>query len=133
MIEHLITIDGNKFNVMLVGINRRADILDKYARRTVSGDLQREVIGTYYNYSIEFSYNDQAEKYKSLWDKLTEPVEFHDITIVDTIDTISFKGYITNVRDTIVYANPLYGNQRTFKGLACDLIAKMPNRIPNRG
>lgn len=129
MIEHLLSIDGNKFEVMLIKVNRKADILDKYARRTVNGDLQREVIGTYYNYSLEFAYNDKPEKYSLLWNKLTEPKEFHNITIVDTIDTITFTGYISNVTDEIIYAS---GTERIFKSLSCDLIAKMPNRIPNR-
>lgn len=133
MIEHLISIDGEKFEVMLVKVSRKADILDKYARRTVSGDLQREIIGTYYNYSLEFAYNDNPRKYRLLWNKLTEPKEFHDMAIVDTIDIITFKGYISNVSDEVIYANPLDGDERIFKSLKCDLIAKTPSRVPRRG
>lgn len=130
MTEHLITIDGIKFDVMLIKINRSADILDKYANRTVDGDLKREVLGTYYNYSLEFAYNDKAERYNILWNKLSEPKDFHDITIVDTIDVISFKGYISSVKDEIIYADPNNGSSRRFQGLSCDLIAKLPNRRP---
>lgn len=130
MTEHLLTIDGIKFDVMLTKISRKADILDKYATRTIDGDIKREVIGTYYNYSLEFAYNDKPERYKILWDKLSEPKDFHDITIADTIDAISFKGYIASVQDEIIYANPYDGSQRKFQGLSCDLIAKLPRRRP---
>ena len=128
MTEHLLIIDGNKFGVMLTKINRKANVLDKYARRTADGDLRREVIGTYYNYSLTFAYNDDPEKYIVLWDKLTEPTEFHDITIVDTVEMMTFKGYISEVSDEIIYANPNNGYERQFNGLSCELVAKLPNR-----
>ena len=54
MIEHLLTIDNIQFGIRLTKISRKADILDKYAKRTINGDLLREVIGTYYNYHLEF-------------------------------------------------------------------------------
>lgn len=128
--EHLLNIDGQKFDVMLMKLSRSASILDKYARRTMDGDLQREVIGTYYNYSLEFAYSDEPTKYNLLWRKLSEPKEFHDIIIVDTVDTFYFKGYIANVKDNITYANPFNGYERRFDGLSCDLVAKLPARRP---
>lgn len=127
MIEHLLTIDNIQFGIRLTKISRKADILDKYAKRTINGDLLREVIGTYYNYHLEFGYSDDVSRYKILWDKLTQPKAFHDIVIVDTIGKISFKGYIANVQDEIVYANPNDGMSRAFQSLSCDLVAKMPS------
>lgn len=126
--EHLLQIDGQKFDIRLIRLDRTANILDKYARRTIDGGLMRQVIGTYYNYSLEFAYTDLAEKYNNLWQKLTEPKEFHDIIIVDSIDTIAFTGYIANVKDRIIYADPFNGNKRKFEGLSCDLVAKFPQR-----
>lgn len=128
MTEHLLIIDGDKYDVMITALKRKANILDKYAERTADGDLKREVIGTYYNYSLAFAYNDKPERYKILWDKLTEPTEFHNITIVDTVETITFKGYIAEVSDEIIYANPNNGYERTFSNLSCELLAKLPNR-----
>ena len=43
--EQLLKIDGNVFEVRLIKISRSASILDKYAKRTINGDLQREIIG----------------------------------------------------------------------------------------
>lgn len=130
MTEQLLKIDGQRFEVMLIKISRSASILDKYAKRTINGDLQREIIGTYYNYSLEFAYNDEPEKYDLLWERLTAPEPFHDIEIVDTKNTYSFKGYIANVKDNISYANPENGNERSFDSLSCDIVAKTPSRRP---
>ena len=44
MTEQLLKIDGQRFEVMLIKISRSASILDKYAKRTINGDLQREII-----------------------------------------------------------------------------------------
>ena len=81
-----------------------------------------------YNYHLEFGYSDDVSRYRILWDKLTQPKAFHDIVIVDTIGKISFKGYIANVQDEIVYANPNDSMSRAFQSLSCDLVAKMPSR-----
>lgn len=130
--EHLLKIDGKEFEVRLIKISRSASILDKYAKRTINGDLQREIIGTYYNYSLEFAYNDDPEKYGLLWERLTAPEPFHDIEIVDNIGMKkSFKGYIANVKDNISYANSENSNERRFDGLSCDIVAKEPSRRPS--
>ena len=47
-----IMIDGKGYGVGLVQIKRKADVLDKYAKRTVSGDLRREILGVYFNYEL---------------------------------------------------------------------------------
>ena len=130
--EQLLKIDGQRFEVRLIKISRSASILDKYAKRTINGDLQREIIGTYYNYSLEFAYNDEPSKYKKLWDILTAPIPFHDIEIVDTVETYSFKGYIADVKDNISYANPNNKYERRFDGLSCDIVAKEPARRPQK-
>ena len=46
----LFSIDGVEFDIPLVALKRESAVLDKYATRTEGGDLQREIIGVYYNY-----------------------------------------------------------------------------------
>ena len=48
----IITIDGIDYSIGVVKISRKANVFDKYAKRTVDGDLHREIIGVYYNYEI---------------------------------------------------------------------------------
>ena len=76
-----IYIDGTYFNVPLVSVKREAKVLDKYAEREEeSGDLMREIIGVYINYTMNFGTIDDDDLYETLWDKLTEPVDFHEVT-----------------------------------------------------
>lgn len=126
MAEDLIQIDGNKFEVRLSKISRKADILDKYARRTMSGDLEREIIGTYFNYNVEFAFCDEPLKYLKLWNIIIKPQTFHNITIVHTTAYISFRGYISNVKDNVTFANPFNDYDRRFDKLSFDIVSKEP-------
>ena len=48
-------IDNEDYTAGLIKTNRKVNVLDKYAERTIDGDLKREIIGVYYNYSLIFS------------------------------------------------------------------------------
>ena len=76
-----IYIDGTYFDVTLVSVKREAKFLDKYAEREEeTGDLLRELIGVYINYTMNFGTIDDDDTYEKLWDILTQPVAFHDVT-----------------------------------------------------
>lgn len=120
-----LTIDGEIYNIKVkTGIKRNADFLDKYAERTDDGDLKRELIGVYFNYkSIKFDKqtDENYNEYTRLYNKLTEPEEFHTINIAGE----SFTAYFSNVSDEMY----LYKNNRSYyKNLTVNFTAKMPAR-----
>ena len=123
----IITIDGINYSIGVVKISRKANVFDKYAKRTVDGDLHREIIGVYYNYEIEFGSFWDMEQYDKLYDKLTEPQEFHIISVPTNKGIRTFKGYIAEVEDEIEYVE---NNNRIIKGLKCSFISKAPSRTP---
>lgn len=124
----IITIDNVDYSIGLAKISRAANVLDKYAKRTIDGDLHREIIGVYFNYEIEFGAFWDMEQYDKLYDKLTEPKEFHVITIPTNKGIRTFKGYISEVNDSIEYVS---GSKRMITGLKCSFISKEPSRTPN--
>lgn len=122
-----ISIDGIYFDVPLVSIKRKADFLDKYAERTEDGDLKRELIGVYYNYQITFGVINDDVTYDALYNKLTEPVEYHDFVVPTTGGVYRFRGYISNVSDEVYQ---ITGDTAKFRGLQCKYTSKKPSRIP---
>lgn len=122
-----IKIDNVYFDVPMVSIKRTADFLDKYAERTEDGDLKRELIGVYFNYQMTFGTIDDDATYQALFDKLTEPVEFHDFEVPTTNGSYKFRGYISGVSDEI---EKVLENTAKFKGLQCKFTAKKPSRTP---
>ena len=49
----MIVIDSIDYDIPIVSLSGQADMLDKYAERTVDGVLHRELIGVYDNYEIQ--------------------------------------------------------------------------------
>lgn len=109
----------------MISLKRTADVLDKYANRTEDGDLKREIIGVYYNYQLSVGIVNDRALYKKLWDKLTEPTEFHSIRIPDIDGFYTFTGYISSVSDEYLKVT---GQESTFQGLTCKFTAKKPSR-----
>lgn len=124
-----IIVDGIYYDIPMVSLKRNADFLDKYAERTEDGELHRELIGVYYNYTLtvgtsgDFGNTD----YGAFWDKMTEPVEFHEISVPVPDGYYIFTGYISSVSDEY---KRLLDNQAEFTGFTCKLTAKSPARRP---
>lgn len=120
-----IVIDGNTYNIgVLSGIKENADFLDKYANRTENGDLKRELIGVYFNYSsikFEPQTDNNYDEFERLWEKLTEPEEFHDIRIAN----FEFRAYFNGVSRTIY----MYDKGKAYrKDLTVNFTSKKPAR-----
>ena len=121
----MIKIDGKTYNVPVVSLKRSADFLDKFAERTIDGKLHRELIGVYFNYQLQFGRAPSTAAYNELWDKLTEPVEFHTIIVPDEEGTRTFSAYFSNIKDEMVKWSE-EGNY--FKSLTVNFIARQPAR-----
>lgn len=127
--EKGIKIDGTFFDIPMVSLKRNGDFLDKFAERVETGDLERELIGVYYNYTLTTGTSSDFgdTDYDAFWDKMTEPVEFHDISIPTKNGYYTFRGYISSVSDE--YKKILDGKAE-FTGFTCKFIAKSPARTP---
>lgn len=121
-----IYVDGIYFDIPFISCKRTADFLDKYAQRTEDGDMKRELIGVYFNYNWKFGMDIGTETYKRLWDKLTEPVEFHDFTVPDLNGKYTFRGYVSGVSDEMM---KVLTDGVKFGGLTCKMIQKTPSRV----
>lgn len=118
-------IDGKKYNIgVYVGIKENADFLDKYANRTNDGDLKRELIGVYFNYSditFEPQTDDNYNEFEKVWNKLTEPEEFHTVEIAN----FTFRAYFNSVsREIYMFKD----NKAYKKNMTVNFTAKKPAR-----
>ena len=119
-----IQIDGVEYQVPIqTPIDRKGDILDLTANRTEDGVLHREVIGTFYNYTLNFITPSDQALYESLWWKLTEPVASHQIQL--PYQSEAFEGYFGSCKDNVTL---IMSDGTKAKGLSCNLIATRPSR-----
>ena len=116
-------IDGTVYPVAIVELQRKGDILDLTANRTENGVLHREVIGTYYNYTLKIETPTDPKLHEDLWWVLTAPVASHQVQL--PYQQSAFEGYFSSCQDNIILIN---ADGITAKGLSCNLIATRPSR-----
>lgn len=122
----MLYIDGSGYKIDVLSVKRTADFLDKYAERTENGDLERELIGVYFNYKLQLGPGVDRAEYARMWDKLTEPVEFHEVTVPDEDGDYTFTAYFSNVADELLRK---VAEKNYWKNLTVNFIAKKPARI----
>ena len=123
-------IDGIEYQVGIVSpMKRKGDILDLTANRTEDGVLHREVIGTYYNYTLQIIAPSDKELYESLWWKLTEPVASHQVQL--PYQSEPFEGYFGSCQDDVNFIDET-GNY-IGKGISCNLVCTRPSRTAENG
>lgn len=122
----MLYIDGIGYKIDVLSVKRTADFLDKYAERTENGDLERELIGVYFNYKLQLGPGVDRAEYARLWDKLTEPVEFHEVTVPNEDGDYTFTAYFSNVADELLRK---VAERNYWKNLTVNFIAKKPARI----
>ena len=122
----MLYIDGIGYKIDVLSVKRTADFLDKYAERTENGDLERELIGVYFNYKLQLGPGVDRAEYARMWDKLTEPGEFHEVTAPDEDGDYTFTAYFSNVADELLRK---VAEKNYWKNLTVNFIAKKPARI----
>lgn len=123
-----IIIDGTEYKVPIVELQRKGDILDLVANRTEDGVLHREVIGTYYNYTLTIGVVNDPDLYETLWWVLTAPVASHQIELPH--DHIQFEGYFGSCKDNI---HLVTAEGYSARGLSFNLVATRAARTAVNG
>ncbi|MGI5900697.1 MAG: hypothetical protein ACOX8S_12435 [Christensenellales bacterium] len=121
---NILVIDGVVFSCPILSISNTLDSLHKYAERTEDGVLHKETIGWYRNYHVEVGFMTDIQSYKSLVEKISEPVEFHNVSVpyLDSM-TPSYEAYFAGIEHSL---KRVKGNQNYWYGLAFDIIARRP-------
>lgn len=125
----LFTIDGKTFHVGETKVHRNFKIKDGINfGDMVSGRVRRDVLGTFYNYTmtIETADMDKSE-YDLLYEVLSSPVESHTIIVPYGQGSLSYQAYITGGDDDLELKelddSNLWGN------LSVQFYALAPQRI----
>ena len=88
----------------------------------------RDIIGTYYNYSISVDTRQTSlADYDELYETITAPVDFHVLKVPYGQRYMEFEAYITSADDTLEIMSE-DGNR--WKGLTINFIAMEPQRKP---
>lgn len=118
----MIVIDGIDYDIPIVSLSGQADMLDKYAKRTVDGVLHRELIGVYDNYEIQFAASVRnSQAYSDLWFKLTEPTPWHTVVFPTIFGEREIEGYFANTTHDVVKQK---GGVTYWKNLSTSFVSR---------
>lgn len=126
---NVLVMDGREYpNIHIYSLKRSFQILDgENAGRVMTGEMDRDIIGTYYNYScvIDGSAADR-EEYDNFYEAITAPVDSHDITVPFAQGDVTFKAYVTQGNDELISAY----DENEWGNLNFNFIAMAPQRRP---
>lgn len=126
----MLEIDGIEYGAIVTALTRSFEVADgENAGRTLDGNMHRDLIGTYYNYSVTVMTDRMTQaKYNQLYEVISSPTESHDIVVAYGNETLTFKAYITQGTDDLLRqyseTNRYWGN------LSFNFIAMKPQRRP---
>lgn len=129
MAAGLFTIDGVSYNVQVPvgGLKRSFDILDgPNAGRMLSGNMVRDVIGTFYNYQVDIDSSlTNPEEYDRLFEVLSSPVDSHTVSFPYGQSNLTFQAYITKGSDAL---KRKHKTGQYWGGLSVQFVAMSPQR-----
>ena len=122
-------IDGTEYGAIVTALTRNFSVADgENAGRTLDGVMHRDLIGTYYNYSITIMTDMLSrQQYNALYETISAPVESHEIVVAYGDQELGFKAYITQGSDDLLREYTPY--KRLWGNLSFDFIAMAPQRL----
>lgn len=126
--EYLFKIDGKGFSgVGVESLKRSFRIPDgTNAGDMLSGDYERDLVGTYYDYDLVITTSDLAvNEYDALFEALSAPVNSHTVEMPYGMTSITFEAMIEGGDDELIPMNDgtWWGN------LNVTIRAKKPQRL----
>lgn len=131
MRRSIVTIDDKALLLTIPqdGLRRSFEIVDSdKAGRLINGNMQRDIIGTYYNYSIDFKTDNLTRaEYDKFYEIISAPVDSHTLTVPYGQDTLTFEAYVTSGEDVL---NKIDADGNKWSGITIKFIATSPARRP---
>lgn len=124
------SVDGTGYpGVNVVSLKRNFSVLDgPNAGRTMDGAMQRDIIGTYYNYSLELASDfSSPEEYDRLYEVLSAPQNSHELAFPYAQSVLTFQAYVANGEDELFH---IYGGLNKWDNLSINFVAMKPQRRP---
>ena len=125
----IFTVDGLQYTAFVTELSRKATVKEsKLSGDVKSGEHFRDIIGTYYDYTMKVGTDQLSEtEYDALYELLTSPVESHTVILPYGRSTLEFVAYIDSVSDTLKSDR---NAGRNWTDLSISFHAKKPQRRP---
>ena len=104
--QYGVSIDGTYYtDIIWTSLKRSFSVLDteNTGRTVADGRMHRDIIGTYYNYTLGLKAKIGAEaQYDTVYDILSAPTASHRVILPYGQGTITFDAYVTGGDDELI-------------------------------
>ena len=121
--------DGIAYNVRVSNLTRKFSVQDTdRTGRTQDGEMYRDIIGTFYNYSMTVEQMDgDVEAFDQFWEAISQPVESHVCVFPYNQVTMTQRMYVTSGEQSVISRK----STRTHWGeMEVSFIAMSPKVVP---
>lgn len=130
MKNYVFTVDGVEYRRLhVLSVKRTFAILDgENAGRTMDGAMQRDIVGTYYNYNLVIDpMESDPEEYDALYEAISSPVDSHEVIFPYGRSVLTFRAYVANGEDELFDAS---SGMNRWDNLTVNFVAMEPQRRP---
>lgn len=129
MAQQVFWMDGIAYNVSVTSLTRKFSVLDaKGSGRTQDGAMYRDIIGTYYNYTMTIrERNGDAEALETFWESISKPVAQHVCRFPYGQDYLQQNMYVTAGEQKLGSMQPAKNN---WGEISVNFIAMAPEVVP---
>lgn len=121
--------DGVAYNVRVSKLTRYFSVQDTdKTGRTQDGEMYRDIVGTFYNYSMEVAQMDNdRESFDSFWEAISRPVESHVCEFPYNQTVMTQRMYITSGEQDLISKTD---NRSLWGAISLNYIAMSPKVVP---
>lgn len=122
-------LNGKSFNVQVMSLKRSFEVKDAVSAVVVqSGNIYREILGTYYNYTITVrEKNGDRAAFDAFWEEISKPVESHVCVFPYNQSTITQRMYVKSGSQDI---GRLHADGAEWRDITIQFIAQSPKVVP---
>ena len=127
--RNVFIVDGVTYNVHVTDLVRKFSVLDTdKSGRTMDGEMYRDPIGTYYNYTMTISpKDDDIAAMDAFWDTISKPQKCFNCTFPYNQTTLSQKMYVTSGEQSV---KRITGERVHWGEITINFIAMSPKVTP---
>lgn len=121
--------DGIEYNIDVISLERSFTVMDSSkANRTQSGEMYRDPVGTYYNYTMTVAERDgDPDSLDAFWDAVSQPVASHVCVFPYNQETLTQRMYVTSGKQQI---RRISESNTSWGDISLNFIAMIPKVVP---
>ena len=127
--DQVFMMDGIAYNVSVLNLTRKFSVMDtEKSGRTQDGQMYRDVVGTFYNYTITVGVQgSDVQALEAFWEAISSPAVSHVCVFPYGQKTLTQRMYVTGGEQALKL---IRGGVNHWDSISVNFIAMGPEVVP---